>query len=66
MDNGVRYAYTGNVHDPAGQSTFCHHCGTRVIERDWYRLGARRLTDDGRCVNCDTPLARVFDGPLET
>ena len=22
--NGVRYAYTGNVHDPAGQSTCCH------------------------------------------
>ena len=28
MDNGVRYAYTGNVHDPAGESTRCHHCGT--------------------------------------
>ena len=27
LDNGVRYAYTGNVHDPAGQSTFCHQCG---------------------------------------
>ena len=23
MDNGVRYAYTGNVHDPAGSSTRC-------------------------------------------
>ena len=28
LDNGVRYAYTGNVHEPAGQSTRCHHCGT--------------------------------------
>ena len=58
---GVRYAYTGNVHDPAGQSTFCHHCGTLLIERDWYRLGAWRLTGDGRCANCDTPLAGVLD-----
>jgi pyruvate formate lyase activating enzyme len=24
--NGLRYAYTGNVHDPAGQSTRCHQC----------------------------------------
>jgi pyruvate formate lyase activating enzyme len=40
LDNGLRYAYTGNVHDPEGQSTRCHQCGTLVIERDWYRLGA--------------------------
>src|SRR6516164_9843448 len=62
MDNGVRYAYTGNVHDPAGQSTRCHGCGTLLIERDWYRLGTWRLTGDGRCVTCGTPLAGVFDG----
>jgi pyruvate formate lyase activating enzyme len=66
LDNGLRYAYTGNVHDPAGQSTRCHQCGTLVIERDWYRLGAWRLTGDGRCVNCATPLPGVFDGPPGT
>jgi len=66
LDNGLRYAYTGNVHDPAGQSTRCHECGALLIERDWYRLGAWRLTGDGRCVNCDTPLAGVFDGPPGT
>jgi pyruvate formate lyase activating enzyme len=64
--NGLRYAYTGNVHDPAGQSTRCHQCGALVIERDWYRLGAWRLAGDGRCVNCETPLAGVFDGPPGT
>jgi len=37
-----------------------------LIERDWYRLGAWRLTGDGRCVTCDTPLAGVFDGPPGT
>ena len=66
LDNGVRYPYTGNVHDPAGQSTRCHHCGTLVIERDWYRLGAWRLTGDGRCATCDTLLPGVFDGPPGT
>jgi pyruvate formate lyase activating enzyme len=25
--NGVRYVYTGNVHDGAGGSTWCHGCG---------------------------------------
>jgi pyruvate formate lyase activating enzyme len=66
LDNGVRYAYTGNVHDPAGQSTHCHQCGELVIERDWYRLGAWRLTTDGRCATCDTRLPGVFDGPPGT
>jgi pyruvate formate lyase activating enzyme len=64
--NGVRYAYTGNVHDAAGGSTYCHACGARVIERDWYTLGAWRLSDDGRCSGCGTPCAGRFDGPPGT
>ncbi len=62
-DNGVRYAYTGNVHDPDGGSTYCHRCGETVIGRDWYVLGAWGLTDDGRCASCGAPCAGVFDGP---
>ena len=64
--NGVRYAYTGNVFDVDGQSTYCHGCGERVIERDWYRLGAYRLTDDGRCRSCDARLPGVFAGRAGT
>jgi pyruvate formate lyase activating enzyme len=63
LGNGIRYAYTGNVHDTSGQSTFCQGCGELVIERDWYRLGAYQLTGDGRCENCGTRLPGVFDGP---
>ena len=63
LENGVRYAYTGNVRDPAGQSTRCHACGEVVIERDWCRLGAWRLTGDGRCLSCGTRMPEVFDGP---
>ena len=62
LDNGIRYAYTGNVHDPAGQSTRCHACGEVVIERYWYRLGAWRLTGDGQCRSCGTRIPGVFDG----
>ena len=36
LANGVRYAYTGNVHDEAGGTTHCHNCGQRLIGRDWY------------------------------
>jgi pyruvate formate lyase activating enzyme len=63
LRNGVRYAYTGNVHDAEGGSTYCHGCGTLVIERDWYELGVYRLTDDGRCLECGTQIPGVFAGP---
>jgi pyruvate formate lyase activating enzyme len=59
--NGVRYAYTGNVHDSRGGSTWCHKCGALLIERDWYELGTWGLDSDGRCVNCGTPCAGVFE-----
>lgn len=29
MENGIRYAYTGNFHDEEGDTTLCHECGTR-------------------------------------
>jgi len=59
--NGVHHAYTGNVHDPEGQSTWCHDCGARLIERDGYELGSWRLTAEGRCESCCAPCAGVFE-----
>ena len=64
--NGVRYAYTGNVHDTQGSSTYCSGCGRIVIERDWYQLGQYALTPDGACHACGTTLPGVFDGPPGT
>jgi pyruvate formate lyase activating enzyme len=66
LANGVRHAYTGNVHDPAGGSTWCPGCGALVIERDWYRLGRYRLTDDGHCTKCGAHIPGHFDGPPGT
>jgi pyruvate formate lyase activating enzyme len=59
---GLKHVYTGNVHDPEGGSTFCTGCGARLIERDWYALGEWRLDEQGRCRDCGTPLAGVFEG----
>jgi len=61
LGNGVRFAYTGNVHDVAGQSTWCHACGALLIERDGYELGAWNLTPDGRCARCGVSVAGVFE-----
>jgi pyruvate formate lyase activating enzyme len=60
--NGIRHAFTGNVHDPAGSSTFCHECGQILIGRDWYVLSDLNITDDGCCTRCGTRCAGVFDG----
>jgi len=61
MDNGVRYAYTGNVHDQTGQSTYCHQCGTTLIGRDWYEITDWHLDAEGKCEKCGTPCAGLFE-----
>jgi len=58
---GIRYAYTGNVHDAIGNSTFCHHCDELLIERDWYEMGRWNLSAGGVCPRCATPLKGVFE-----
>jgi pyruvate formate lyase activating enzyme len=58
---GVRYAYTGNLHDKSGESTYCHQCGQRLIGRDWYVLSDWNLTAEGRCNRCGTHCAGVFE-----
>ncbi len=61
LKNGLRYVYTGNVHDEAGGSTFCHQCGAKLIGRDWYVLTAWNLDGSGKCRQCGTPLPGMFE-----
>jgi len=58
---GLRYVYTGNVHDLAGGATACPNCGTHVIERDGYEILAYRLDPTGRCRQCGHPIAGRFE-----
>lgn len=55
---GLRYVYVGNLPGHATESTFCPTCGSRVIARAGYRLGARHL-HDGKCAQCGTAIAGV-------
>jgi pyruvate formate lyase activating enzyme len=57
---GLRYVYTGNVHDPAGGSTWCPSCGTVLIERQWYEMGSYNLDHD-RCKACGCTIAGRFE-----
>ena len=60
LANGIHFAYTGNVHDSTGGSTWCPSCGELLIERDWYELGAWNLTKEGACKVCGTRCAGVW------
>ncbi|MDK1024558.1 MAG: AmmeMemoRadiSam system radical SAM enzyme [Gammaproteobacteria bacterium] len=61
MHNGIRYVYTGNVHDSIGGSTYCHNCGQLLIERNWYELGQWNLDGQGCCKRCGQLAAGRFE-----
>jgi len=63
--NGLRFVYTGNVHDREGGTTYCPGCGDAVVVRDWYDIGRYHLDDRGGCRSCGTRLPGVFDGVAE-
>jgi len=60
QDAGLRYVYTGNVHDRSGDATYCPNCGKPVIERDWYEILNYALDDSGHCTHCGTAIAGRF------
>jgi len=62
---GLRYVYTGNVHDREGGTTLCPGCGMAAIVRDWYEIRRYSVTPDGRCASCGAALGgryARFDG----
>ena len=61
LGNGLRYVYTGNVHDREGGSTYCHQCGQRLIGRDWYEMTDWALNADGACTACGAKCTGVFE-----
>jgi pyruvate formate lyase activating enzyme len=57
---GLHHVYSGNVRDPACQSTFCPGCRSLLIERAGYEIGEWQLTEQGCCPRCGRALAGVF------
>ncbi|WP_257477147.1 AmmeMemoRadiSam system radical SAM enzyme [Acidipropionibacterium jensenii] len=60
-ETGLHHVYLGNVHDPEGDTTWCPGCGAALIVRDWYRILDQRLTADGRCPDCGSPIPGRWD-----
>jgi pyruvate formate lyase activating enzyme len=61
LDNGIHYAYVGNMHDKTADSTWCHHCGALLIGRDWYELSEWNMTAKGCCLECGKCCAGVIE-----
>jgi len=61
LAEGLRYVYTGNVHDTDGGTTYCPGCGNAVIVRDWYRILNYRLDEAGMCRECGAAVAGRYE-----
>ncbi len=64
LEAGLHYVYTGNVHDAAGDTTYCPGCGAPLITRDWYEILSYHLTPDGHCPHCQYPIAGRFESQV--
>ena len=57
---GLRYVYTGNVHDSEGGTTFCPTCQKALVVRDWYEISRYEISADGSCPGCGHAIAGRF------
>jgi pyruvate formate lyase activating enzyme len=59
LSHGLMHVYTGNIHDPRGQTTTCASCGKDLIVRSGYRTSVVGLAGSA-CRHCGHPLAGRF------
>jgi pyruvate formate lyase activating enzyme len=55
---GLRYVYAGNLSGMVGglEDTRCPACGELLIRRRGYHIRDYRITAQGRCPSCQTPI----------
>lgn len=64
MKAGLDYVYLGNVHDKAGDTTFCPKCHAPLIVRDWYEIERHALAQGGFCPGCGAAIPGRFDAKI--
>jgi pyruvate formate lyase activating enzyme len=52
----MKYVYIGNVSDEMRSTTYCPKCGEILIFRNHYNIHFEKLTPDGQCKSCGTPV----------
>jgi pyruvate formate lyase activating enzyme len=67
---GLRYIYAGNLPGMVGhwEDTRCANCEEILVKRRGYLIEDYRLTPEGSCPSCFTPLpgrwSRQFEGQI--
>lgn len=56
---GLRYVYTGNVHNGAQEATTCWRCASPVVQRHGFAVVRNQLAG-GRCPKCDATIAGLW------
>jgi len=59
MEQGIHYAYIGNVPGHPGNNTYCPACGRRIVERQDFLILDNQI-HDGRCGFCGERIAGVW------
>jgi pyruvate formate lyase activating enzyme len=59
LSAGLRYVYTGNVPGEEAESTFCHRCGEKLIERWGFTVIANHI-QDGKCPDCGAAIDGIW------
>ncbi len=54
---GLCYVYTGNILDPAGQSTYCPQCHQTVVFRNGYTIEEIAIDEESCCKFCGQSIA---------
>lgn len=58
---GLKHVYTGNIEDPAGQTTYCPQCSQAVVSRSGYRIDEYAVDEESCCKYCGQTIAGYFD-----
>lgn len=59
--SGLCFVYTGNISDPAGQSTYCPQCKQTLIFRNGYRIEETAIDEESCCKFCGQSIAGRFE-----
>jgi pyruvate formate lyase activating enzyme len=65
---GLRYVYAGNLPGQVGnlEDTRCPQCAATLIQRFGYRIQSYRVTPQGNCPDCKTPVPGRWAAQFET
>lgn len=61
LEEGVRYAYTGNRVDVETESTYCYNCKAMLVKRFGFEASEIKITKDAKCPECGKSQYFVMD-----